>query len=274
MPEHSRHDHPRALGGWPGDLRATTTVGTVQMILGPNPGDLDDDAVLAAYPWPDAGPWVRAMMVTTLDGASAGPDGLSGSISSAVDKVVFDSVRRLADAVLVGAGTIRAEGYAAMRAKPADAERRAADGQRPAPVIAIVSGSLDLPWESELFAGSTARPIVLTTAEPDAAALARARTHSDVVTAPGDRIDPAFVVRTLVERGLRRIVCEGGPTLLEGLTRAGLVDEVDITLSPVLAGLGHQQQTDGLERVAGFELRHVLHADGFLMTRYVRPSPP
>ena len=144
------------------------------MIYGPRPGPLDDDAVLAAYPWPDEGPWVRAMMVTTLDGASAGPDGLSGSISSDVDKAVFDAVRRLADAVLVGAGTIRAEGYGAMRAK--DRRRRGAarrPARRPRPVIAIVSPSLDLPWDSELFTGSTEPPLVLTTAAPTADALAR-----------------------------------------------------------------------------------------------------
>ena len=70
------------------------------MIYGPTPGDLDDDQVRDAYPWPDHGRWVRAMMVTTLDGAAAGPDGLSGSISSDVDRAVFDAVRRL-----VAAGT-------------------------------------------------------------------------------------------------------------------------------------------------------------------------
>ena len=99
------------------------------MITGPMTGSLDDEQVLASYPWPVDGRWVRAMMVTTLDGAAAGPDGLSGSISSSVDKQVFDAVRRLADAVLVGAGTIRAEGYGPMRAKPADQQRRAAAGQ-------------------------------------------------------------------------------------------------------------------------------------------------
>lgn len=241
------------------------------MIWGPQRGEVDDEAVMAAYPWPGAGPWVRAMMVTTLDGAAAGPDGLSGSISSSVDKAVFDAVRRRADAVLVGAGTIRAEGYGAMRAKAADAEARAAAGQRPAPTMAIVSPSLDLPWDSELFSDSTETPLVFTTAEPDKDALTRSRdARVDVVQGPGNDVPPTFVLETLLERGLRRIVCEGGPRLLESMTRAGLVDEADITVSPLFAGLGHAHATEGLDEVVGFELRHVLTADGFLMNRYVR----
>lgn len=245
------------------------------MIFGPEHGDVDDDAVVAAYPWPEAGPWVRAMMVTTLDGAAAGPDGLSGSISSDVDKSVFDAVRRRADAVLVGAGTIRAEGYGAMLAKAADADARSAAGQRPAPVLAIVSPSLDLPWDSALFTDSTEAPVVFTTATPDPDALGRAhQARADVVQAPGDDITPTFLRDTLVERGLRRIVCEGGPRLLESMTRAGLVDEADITVSPMLAGLGHAHATDGLDEVARFDLLHVLTAEGFLMCRYVRPDAP
>lgn len=241
----------------------------MQKIWGPALGPVDDDGLLDAYPWPAEGPWLRAMMVTTLDGASAGPDGLSGSISSAADKRVFDAVRRLADVLLVGAATIRAEGYGALRAKPADASRRS--GQAPAPVIAIVSPSLDLPWDTALFTESTERPIVLTVAAPPADRLARARSSAEVVHAPGADLDPRWLVEALVERGLRRIVCEGGARLLESVVRAGVLDEADITLSPTFAGHGHLSATSGLAEVMGLELVHVLTADGFLMARYVRP---
>lgn len=236
------------------------------MIFGPTPGPLDDDGLLDAYPWPAEGTWLRAMMVTTLDGASAGPDGLSGSISGGVDKQVFDSVRRLADVVLVGAATIRAEGYGAMTAKPADAQRR--KGQLPAPVIAIVSPSLDLPWDSALFTESTERPIVLTVADAPEERLTRARLAAEVVQAP--ELTPTWMVQALVERGLRRIVCEGGASLLESVVRAGLLDEADITLSPSFAGHGHSKQSDGLDEIVGLQLVHVLTAEGFLMNRYVR----
>ncbi|WP_246081662.1 dihydrofolate reductase family protein [Nocardioides litoris] len=241
------------------------------MIWGEHRGEVDDDGVLAAYPWPDEGPWVRAMMVTTLDGAPAGPDGLSGSISGDADRAVFRAVRRHADAVLVGAGTIRAEGYGAMRAQEADAEARERNGQRPAPRLAMVSPSLDLPWDTEVFTGSDEVPLVLTVAEPPAEALARAReARAEVLTAPGDDVQPGWVLDQLVGRALRRVVCEGGPQLLEAMVRAGLVDEADITLSPVFAGHEHVSSSDGLAEVARFELRHVLSADGFLMNRYVK----
>lgn len=242
------------------------------MIWGPSEGPLDEDALLAAYPWPDEGRWLRAMMVTTLDGASAGPDGLSGSISSGVDKQVFDAVRRLADVVLVGAATIRAEGYGAMRAKPADAPRRAEQGQSAAPVIAVVSPSLDLPWDSELFTASTHRPLVLTVAHPPGEQLARARERAELVQAPGQDLDPSWMVDALLARGLRRIVCEGGAHLLETVVRAGLLDEADITLSPAFAGHAHVKASEGLPDVVGLDLAHVITAEGFLMNRYVRAS--
>lgn len=241
------------------------------MITGPRTGELDDDQVLEAYPWPEDGrSWVRAMMVTTLDGAAAGPDGLSDSISSTVDKAVFDAVRRLADAVLVGAGTIRAEGYGPMLAKPADADRRIAAGQALAPVLTIVSRSLTLDWDGDLFTESTMRPLVITGSGADASRVARAEVHCDVVVTDDEMVAPATVVEVLEQRGLRRIVCEGGPTLLESLIEADLVDEADITVSPMFAGTAHSPRTPGLEHTAGFELKHVLLAESFLMARYVR----
>ncbi len=242
------------------------------MIAGPRTGPLDDDQVLESYPWPDQGRWVRAMMVTTLDGAAAGPDGLSGSISSTVDKAVFDAVRRLADAVLVGAGTIRAEKYGPMRAKPADAERRSQDGQAPAPVLAVVSGSLDLDWDAKLFTESTMRPLVITGSAADPGRVARARVHCDVEITDEESVDAATVLGVLESRGLRRIVCEGGPTLLESLVAAGLLDEADITLSPMFAGTAQTPRTSGLEHTTEFELKHVLHAESFLMARYARKT--
>lgn len=240
------------------------------MIWGPRRGPLTPDEVRDAYPWPQGRRWIRAMMVTTLDGAAAGPDGLSGSISSGADRAVFDGVRRLADAVLVGAGTIRAERYGAMTAKEVDAEQRQAAAQRPAPIVAVVSPSLDLPWDAGVFTGSTERPLVLTVAEPDRDRLARAREHVEVVQAPGEDLAPEFLLDALTDRGLHRIVCEGGPRLLEDLSRAGLVDECDITLSPMLAGHGHVTRTEGLSEVRAFDLVHVLTSGGYLMTRSVR----
>ncbi len=237
----------------------------------PLPGrQLAGDDLLEVYPWPDEGRWVRAMMVTTLDGAAAGPDGLSGSISSPVDSEVFEAVRRLADAVLVGAGTLRAEEYGPMRAAPADAGRRGVAGQAAAPRLAVVSGSLDLPWALPVWAGSALTPLVLTGPSPDPAALATAREHAEVLVLAD--LQPATVLAALTDRGLRRIVCEGGPTLLEAVVAADVLDEADITVSPVFAGTATTPRTAGLAAVARYDLVHLITAEGFLMARYVRPG--
>lgn len=242
----------------------------MDMVFPAPPRALDPDELLDAYPWPDEGQWVRAMMVTTLDGAAAGPNGLSGSISSTVDGDVFDSVRRLADVVLVGAATLRAERYGPMRAPAADAERRRRAGQAPAPRLVVVSGSLDLPWELPVWAESTLTPLVLTGPAPDPEALATARQHAEVLTLPG--LAPAALLAVLAGRGLRRVVCEGGPSLLEAVVAADLLDEADITVSPVFAGTATSPRTRGLEEVARFTLAHLLTAESFLMARYVRTT--
>ncbi|RNI17949.1 dihydrofolate reductase family protein [Flexivirga caeni] len=228
---------------------------------------LSEDGLAAAYPWPDRNVWVRAMMVTTLDGAAAGYDGLSGSVSSDADQLVFNAVRRHADAVLIGAGTLRAEQYTPMRAKPEDQQQRSADGQRPAPVLAVVSGSLNLPWDLPVWRESTHRPLVLTSAHADPGQLAIAGKHATVVTLQD--ITPTTIVTALTERGLTRIVCEGGPRLLRDLVAATLVDEADITLSPVFAGTAHSPTTAALAQVSTFRLGHVLQGDGALMMRYL-----
>lgn len=223
--------------------------------------------LLELYPWPVNGRWVRAMMVTTLDGAAVGPDGLSGSISSGVDRLVFDSVRRLADVVLVGAGTIRAERYRPMRAKPADADRRRQEGLSPAPRLALLSASLDFDWAEPMWVESTHPPLIFTVAGNPRAD--EARRHAELVELPGERVDVAAVVAALADRGLDRIDCEGGPKLLNELLARELVDEADITVSPTFAGTELSPTTAGLE-LARFSLAHVLSAEDFLMLRYLR----
>jgi riboflavin biosynthesis pyrimidine reductase len=230
--------------------------------------DLTAHEVAERYPWPEARPWVRAMMVTTLDGAAVGPDGLSKSVTSAADQLVFNAVRRFADVVLIGAQTIRAERYTPMMAKPEDAVRRAAHGQAPAPVLAVVSGSLDLPWDLPVWSESTHRPIVLTHEASAVDRLDRAREHADVIALPA--LAPEQMIEALIARGLRRIVTEGGPTLLRELIAADLVDEADITLSSVFSGTAESPDTAMLPEVRDFRLEQVLEQDGFLMTRYLR----
>lgn len=244
------------------------------MIFGPGRGPLTAESLAAAYPWPerDGRAWIRAMMVCTLDGAAAGDDGLSDSISGAADGEVFTAVRRFADAVLVGGGTLAAEQYGPMRSSDADVRRRAAAGQAPAPVLAVVSGSLRLPLHEDGFTASTVPPLVFTTAHPDPGRLAALRERCEVVQADGGVVEARWVVDRLVERGLWRIVCEGGPSLLHDVAAADLLDEADLTFSPLLVGSATTPDTDMLAAPCRFGLAHVITAEHFLMSRYLRET--
>jgi riboflavin-specific deaminase-like protein len=242
----------------------------LHLVIGTRPGPIGIGDLTAAYPWPDDGQWVRAMMVATLDGATAGGDGRSRSISSVTDRAVLAAVRRLSDVVLIGAGTFRAERYSPMQARPADAPARSAAGLAAAPVIAIVSRSLDLPWDEPVFRESAVRPLVVTTeaAHPDR--LAAAQQHSDVVVLPGELVDLPAMFERFADRGLRRVVCEGGATLLATISRDRLLDEVDLSIAPLMIGGGQVVTGTASPVPQGFSLEQVIvGADGFLFTRYV-----
>lgn len=244
----------------------------MQMVVGQRSGPIDVGLLPEIYPWPAHGAWLRSMMVMTLDGASTGADGRSRSISSRNDRAVLDTTRRFSDVVLIGAGTFRAERYGPMRARAEDAATRAADGQAPAPVLAIASASLDLPWEEAAFARSDVRPIVVTAQSADPARLAVAGQHADLLTVP--TLDGRAIVAALHANGLRRIVCEGGPTLLAELVRLDLVDEADLTMTPVMAGGVRIDIGAAFPDARAFALAQVVVDDeGFLYTRYVRSRP-
>jgi riboflavin-specific deaminase-like protein len=244
------------------------------MLHGPQPGPVDDDALSAVYPWPDttAKPYVRAMMVCTLDGAAAGDDGLSGSVSGGADRSVLRAVRRFADVVLVGGGTMKAEGYGPLKARAEDADVRREAGQAPAPVLAVVSGSLDLPLDPGGFTDSDVTPIVFTTESADPAKVEDVRKRCEVLQLPGEKVDAEQVVAQLHHRGLGRIVCEGGPGLLHQVTESGLLDEADITIAPMLVGTDKTPRTPMASDPDTMTLQHVLTAEEFLMLRYTRTA--
>jgi len=234
------------------------------------------------YPWPE-GAWLRTMMVMTPDGATVGSDGLSGSISGPADKRVFMETRRLSDAVHVGAGTIRAERYTPMVAKPGWQQARADAGLAPAPQVVIVSGRLDLPWEERMFSESTLPVIVVTTESVDPAAIAQAREHAEVWQVGVDSVDLTSLVTRMHSAGLRRIVCEGGEALLDGVVRAQLVDEIDLTIAPLLAGAGYLDHpgseaqfvvsAEETERFVHFSLAHTFMDEGFTFCKFLRKPP-
>lgn len=248
-------------------------------MLMPDPrGPLNDDDIDEAYAWP-AQPWLRANMVATVDGAAHSAGGTSRGISSDSDRKLFGALRGLTDVIVVGAQTARAEKYRPAMPKPEYAERRSANGQSPAPTIAIVSRSLDLPLESSLFTergDGIAAPIVITTLDADPVRRHAIPDSVEVLEYGEGRIDLSAALGALRRRGLGRIHCEGGPHLLGELIAAGLLDELCLTISPRLVG-----STTGelIGRVAvppartfpdvDLTVGHLLEADGSLFARYL-----
>ena len=220
---------------------------------------VSDDALLDLY---DGPPSVTASMITTVDGAATGSDERTGSINGPADLRVFSALRTLADVILVGAGTVRAEGYRAPRLPADRVAARLARGLAPQPDLAVVSASGDLP--DDLLAD---HPWVFTTTP---SARLRAALPADRLVTTTDLPD---VVATVRAAGARRIVTEGGPRLLGGLAAAGLVDEACVTVAPVLVG-GPAPRITATDWFGPTELDlvHLLESDGVLLIRWrVRP---
>ena len=230
--------------------------------------DLDDDELARLYDYPREH-WLRANMVASADGA-AFLDGRSGGLSSAADRRLFRLLRGLADVVLVGAGTARTEKYKPARHRPELAFLRA--GRAATPPIALVSRGLDLDLTSPLFteAPPDARTIVITSDASPADRRAATAKVADVIVAGELSVDLAAGLAFLRDRGLGRVLCDGGPMLLGQLTADGLVNELCLTISPLLAGHGPWRITAGAPFPAvQMVLVHVLRADSALFCRYL-----
>lgn len=180
-------------------------------------------------------PFVRANFIATVDGRVTGRDGTSSSINNTADKQVFDVLRSLADVVLVGAGTVRAEGYGRISSGPDAA----------APDLVVVSNSGIMPHSVAASPGDDSgvprgRALLGThAAAPQSWA-------GETIVAGEDTVDLAALVRLLHERGYRSVLCEGGPHLLTSMLAAGLVDELAVTTSPRLVGTtGARTMTTG-----------------------------
>jgi riboflavin biosynthesis pyrimidine reductase len=249
----------------------------------PEPAVLTDRELAARYGDPgqagDAPRWLRANMVTSLDGAAT-VKGRTRGLSGEADRQVFAMLRALADVIVVGAGTARVERYGPVR--PAEEGRRWAwlrAGRLPAPPIAVVTHKINLDPAGPLIAAppGPARTIVITTeaAPPDRRAAVAAT--ADVIVAGRESVDMPTAVGALTGRGFRHILTEGGPHLLSQIIDAGLLDELCLTLSPLLTGpgagrivAGYGPPVDGATS-RPLRLAHVLAAGGQLLCRYVRP---
>jgi riboflavin biosynthesis pyrimidine reductase len=257
----------------------TADGGLIGAVLPGGPG-LAEIARLYAYPpavTRRGRPWLRANMVASADGAAT-VQGRSGGLSGEADRQVFSVLRSLADVIVVGAGTARAEKYRPVRDTEAWEQLR--EGRPPTPPIAVITRSLGLDPDDPLLteAPPHASTIVLTTEAAPAGRRAAAARHADVVVAGRDLVSPDAVVRVLAERGHQRILIEGGPHLLGQVAAAGLLDELCLTLSPLLAG-GRADRIlapgptggDDIPAAQGdLSLAHVLADSGYLLCRYLR----
>ena len=204
------------------------------MIIDSATGEVAD--LHALYRWPRA-QWVSGLMLSTLGQAVAGPDGGSRSVSSPDDRAVMSALRDGADAVLVGAGTVRAERYGPMRAR--EHASRVTTNASPAPTAVIVTESGDIPWDTGLLTDSDNTPIIATTTGV-AEHLTRQSCPATVLDCGLASVSLAELRGQLMALGLGRILCEGGPRLMRTLASADLFDELNLSwnLASALPGTG------------------------------------
>ena len=180
----------------------------------------------------DERPYLYTNFALTVDG-SATIEGRSGKIGSESDTAMLVALRTRADAVMIGAGTMRAEGYGRVIGDPVKRERRERDGLSPDPLMVIVSGRMDLPWDAPLFVEGHGRVLIFTASDMDPPGT---ETAVDVVR-HDEAVDlPRAMQHLRAEENVRALLCEGGPRLHAQLIDTGLVDELFVTHAPKLAG--------------------------------------
>ncbi len=244
-------------------------------------------------PWPvdaavdlDASYWVEdpgrqhvvGAMVASADGA-AEAEGRAGGLSGPADIRLFALLRSHAEVLLVGASTVRTEQYGGDQPSPERRAWRTERGMAPAPRIAVITRSCALDPAGPLFTDTLVRPLIVTCSAAPAERVAALADLADIVTAGEDSVDIAAALDVLAERGLRRVSCEGGPTLLAQVTAAGRLDELSLTVSPLLLAGTARRILSGppLDVPVRLRLAHVLEDDGFLFLRYLldkRPEQP
>jgi riboflavin-specific deaminase-like protein len=237
----------------------------------PDPGSTTAEQQLETYrPWEqphEDRPFVAMNFAATVDGRAT-IDGVSGPIGSATDTAMLASLRLRFDAVMIGAGTMRAERYGRLVKKQETREDRERLGLPPDPLMVIVSGRLDLPWDAPLFSDG-GRVLIFTASEaepPDTATSLEVVRHDKFV----NLVEALRHLRQ--ERGIRALLCEGGPGLHGELEGGGMVDDLFLTIAPKLVGGEAPRIVEGeLPAVAELELGWLLEQDGELFARYRRP---
>jgi riboflavin biosynthesis pyrimidine reductase len=209
-------------------------------------------------------------MIASADGRAA-IDGRSQGLGGDADLEVLLELRAIADAVLIGTGTLRAEGYDRLVKRAERRERRRAAGLAEDPVAVVLARRFDVPWDAGLFQAPEQPVLVYTGVDagepPD-------------VPAPVEvvRLDVPGVTEMLADlraRGVRALLSEGGPTMHGALWAAGVVDELFLTVAPLITGDdGEPSIVEGgrLPEAARLELLSVDRAGSELFLRYGRAS--
>jgi riboflavin-specific deaminase-like protein len=215
---------------------------------------------------------LRLNFVTSLDGAIE-IAGTSEALGGPLDRDSFMAMRAVSDVILAGAGTVRAENYGPAKLKADAQARRAERGQETAPRLAVITASGDLDPAAKLFKEEGGSPVIVLTTSAAARAHPELASVSEVVECGEMDVDLKRAVEILDERGLSRILCEGGPRLSRQLIAAGLVDELCLTISPILAGPGPRRLAEvwPVANPGRLELLALLEGDGLLVARYRLP---
>jgi riboflavin biosynthesis pyrimidine reductase len=218
--------------------------------------------------------WLRANFIASLDGGAT-VGGTTGRLGGPGDRVLFSLLRELADVILVGAGTVRAEDYSGARPTIAQRQRRQARGQSEVPQLAIVTKSGRLEREMPVFTRTEVPPLVCTCAAVADQTRRGLAGLAEVLECSGDdpgQVDEAAVLAALANRGLYRVLTEGGPMLFSSFVERGLLDELCLTIAPSLVGGQAGRIAAGQGQVStGMRCAHILtDDDGYLYTRYVK----
>lgn len=235
----------------------------------PDPAPTSVDEQLDSFcPWehPEAErPHVAMNFVATVDGRAT-IEGRSGKIGSATDTAMLARLRTRFDAVMIGAGTMRAERYGRIVADSEQRARREQLGLDPDPLLVIVSGRLDLPWDAPAFTEG-GRVLIFTTSAEKAPPT---ETELEVIRHEGGVDLDRALTELRAEREVRALICEGGPRLHSQLQTAGAVDELFLTIAPKLTGAGPSILEGELPSAAALELVWLLEEQGELFARYRR----
>lgn len=236
-------------------------VGTGEKVVNPLDFYLADERTAEGHPW------VVVNMISSIDGVTV-VDGVSTGLGDEDDKAVFRALRAVPDVILVGAGTVAAEDYSPVILDDERRARRSALGMAEVPTLAIVSGRLSLDESAKVFSNPERKPLMLTSTSVDPGRL----------VLMGDVADVAFLTELTAEAILEQlsaasvVLLEGGPSLNGQFARAGLIDELNLTIVPSLHG-GDSKRIAGSEAIDppyGMRLDRVLMGDRSLFLRYLR----